>query len=397
MRLAVLVVIAACGSSPPPAPVVSAPGPETATAVEALRQSRFDDAGREASHALSLHPGDARAAAVRALATYRAAGDEVVGKLERVIKNAEHITAFDHEEGRAAWRAFADRLASVETDLAVVAADPQFSLELCLACWEHDWNHDGKIDDRDHKLFEIERDATGNAIPETDPRRRPTFRFDVGDAEWARAMVSFQRAFVELVLAYRWSDLDKLLYDGRADVTIRLVDKGRVNHARELILSGLAHAARCRDLYLAETDDDREWVPNPRQQSHPIPMPVDDALYQTWSDVIADVTRMLDSDEGISMRELATLVDKKAALLVPDAYVDLGKLLREPTDFSFDFKRMEPTPAGIEQALRRLLGHGYVEHAKASPLVGRLARMARELDQGGDTIEHKLRYLFWLN
>ena len=39
--------------------------------------------------------------------------------------------------------------------------------------------------------------------------------------------------------------------------------------------------------YLAETDDDREWVPNPKQQSHPMPLPVDaariGALERTWT------------------------------------------------------------------------------------------------------------------
>ncbi len=41
--------------------------------------------------------------------------------------------AFDHERGRAAWNAFLGKLDAADRDLAVVAADPVFSLEPCLA------------------------------------------------------------------------------------------------------------------------------------------------------------------------------------------------------------------------------------------------------------------------
>lgn len=355
MRLALL-FLAACAAAPPP--TVAAP--------------RIDS----------------RAAATRAIDHYIAATDALYVGLRDVIDRGEHATAFDHETGRVVWRQFADRLVEIDNDLAIVASDPQFSLEYCLACLKHDWNHDGKLDSRDEKVFAIELYDMG------DPRRTPTFRFDVGDAEWARAMISFQRAAVELILAYRWSDLDGMLYGHERDLHIRLYDKERVRHARALILNGLVHAEQCRAMYLAETDDDREWVPNPRQHS-PVPLPVDDALYDTWKGVLGDVRRMLASEEGISLREVGTLISPELGALMPDAYVDLGAMLREPTDFTI--AKVDPTPASIEAALRGVLGHGYREHMKPSPLVGRLMRMRRELEAGGDTFEHKLRYFLWLN
>lgn len=333
------------------------------------------------------HP-DSRAAASRAIDRYIGATDALYVALRDVLQHAAHATAFDHEAGRTAWRAFADQLAAIDSDLAIVAADPGFSLELCLACMQHDWNHDGRIDERDAKVFAIE------AYPDGDPRRTPTFRFDVGDAEWARAMIAFQRAAVELILAYRWSDLDAILY-GHADALhIRLYDKERVRRARALIVTGLDHAEKCRALYLAETDDDREWVPNPRQHS-PVPLPVDDKLYALWADVLGDVRRLMTSEEGISLRDAGALIAPELGMLMPDAYIDLGAMLREPTDVTI--ARFEPTPGAIEAGLRGLLGHGYRDHMKPSPLVGRLARMRRELEAGGDTLEHKLHYLFWLN
>jgi len=51
----------------------------------------------------------------------------------------------------------------------------------------------------------------------------------------------------------------------------------------------------------------------------------------------------------------------------------------------------------IAKILRGVLGRGYVEHMDNSPLVERLAGIRGELERGGDTLEHKLRYLIWIN
>jgi hypothetical protein len=399
-RLALITVfaIAGCwGRSAPQGPRDPAPG-----AVAALQASKFAEAVQQADRTLAQDARSSRAAAVRAIAAYQIAGHELVRSLGEVIEQAERLKAFDHPGGRAAWQAFLTKLEAIDRDLAVAAADPGFSLELCIACWEADWNHNGQIDDRDRRLFELEFDGKEGDLPEGDPRRRPTFRFDVGDVVWARAMIAFQRAAGELVLAYKWSALDQL-FAGAAPqqpLVIRLTDPARVKRARELVIAGLDHADRCREAYLAETDDDREWVPSPRQQSHPVPLEVDAALYGTWAGVIGDVRRMLRSEEAISLRELVGLADDDTVAFVPDAYIDVGRMLGEPKDIVIDvgaIGRGKPDPVVIEKLLRGVLGNGYQPRAKASPLVGRLRGMQDQLTRGEDTFERKLRYLLWLN
>jgi len=154
---------------------------------------------REVASALANRP-------ITMIATYVTAGHGLLEELRGIIDKADRLEFFDHAGGRAAWQGFLTRLEAVDRDLAVVAGDREFSLELCLACWERDWNRNGRIDEADRKLFELEFDGKGGELAEGDPRRRPTFRFDTGDAEWARAMIAFQRAAGELVLAYQWSD-----------------------------------------------------------------------------------------------------------------------------------------------------------------------------------------------
>jgi len=213
-----VVVMFACSHPAPTEP----PGPpvDASAAVKALREARFGDAEAEAATVLARDPHSAQGAAVRAVAAYQQAGSTLVTEIEGQLAFGDGMKFFDHEGARKAWRAFGDQLEAVDNDLAVAAADPKFALELCLACWEHDWNRNGRIDDRDRKLFEIEYDGKGGELPDGDPRRRPTFRFDVGDVLWARAMVSFQRAGVELVLAYRWSELDKVFTRGDKPIII---------------------------------------------------------------------------------------------------------------------------------------------------------------------------------
>jgi hypothetical protein len=399
--IAAIVGFAACNAPAPlpPARPVAERAKDDAAAIAALREGRFDDAVREATAVLARSPRDPEAAAVRAIATYQHAGSHLYDDIESVMKDADALHALDHERGRAAWQSFLDQLDKVDADLAITAAEPSFALELCPACWEHDWNHNGRVDDRDRRLFEIEVDAKGEELPEGDPRRRPTFRFDVGDADWARAMIAFQRAGVELVLAYKWSELDKLF--GRGDignVVIHLSDPKRVQRARELILAGVGFADKCREEYLAETDDDREWVPNPRQKSHAVPLDVDGTLYETWAATTGDVHRMLASEEGISLREVGGMIDRELGQMMPDAYIDVGRMLREPKDIVIDLsKGQKESPQMYEHVLRGLLGNGYAMNMKSSPLVRRLDRMKHDLEHGDDTVGKKLRYLFWLN
>src|SRR5688500_5262137 len=73
--LAIGLVLCACGAaSEPPARSQQQRSEDSAPAIEALRTSKFDEAGTRAAAALALDPRNARAAAVRAIATYRAAG-----------------------------------------------------------------------------------------------------------------------------------------------------------------------------------------------------------------------------------------------------------------------------------------------------------------------------------
>jgi hypothetical protein len=369
--------------------------------VVALQAGDFRAAETDAGEALAHDRQDAQAAAVRAIARYQAALSHLHREALAVLDTAWGSKGFDHGRMRAALETTTQALIAIDADLAVAAEDRAFVLALCLACWERDWNHSGEIDDGDRLLFQIEIDAAGERIPEGDPRRKPEFRFDLGDVYWARAMVSFQRALFELILAYRWTDIDRLFFGSTSKLdklVIHLDQPARVESARAAILAGLAHAERSRREYLAETDDEAEWVPNPRQRNHPLPLPADEALYDTWGGVLGDLRRLLESKEALSVSEIAQLGDHVWEQ-PPRGFVDVGLMLTKPKDIVFDLVELDrlDDDRDIEGILASILGEYYVRERKTTPLIQRLVRMKGELERGEDSFERKLRYLLWLN
>lgn len=410
LSISIAVVAASCSSKSQPVPERPPAADQRAAAapaIESLRAAQFEPARERATGVLRADPSNSAAAAARALSTYVLAMSQLRREATGVLDTATR-QGFDHARMRAAMESALGDFAAVRADLDVAAADPGFSLEMCLACWERDWNHSGEVDDSDRRLMQIEIDADGREYAENDPRRRPTFRFDVGDVHWARAMVAYQSAALELILAYKWTDLDKLLMSamgGRAPtIRIELGDPRRVARARELILAGLDASQKTREAYLAETDDDREWVPNPSQKNHPLPLPVDAALYETWRGVLDDLRGLVAGDTGLSVAELAQLGDHRWSR-PPGGFIDIGQMLASPRTIVLDIESIgerldggdAPTPEAVEALLGDVLGSYYVKSMKPSPIVGRLARIKSELERDADTFERKLRYLLWLN
>lgn len=399
VRLCSGALILCLGACAPPRPAEQRAA--AAPAASALGKGDLAAARRHAERALAKDATNPEAALVRAIARYERAMHQLSMDLRTVVIGGAVAGGFNQRYLKSALDGADRELGAVDDDLELASRDPNVSLELCLACWEKDWNGNGRVDERDRLLFQIEQDASGKPIPDGDPRRKPTFRFDLGDVYWARAFVAFQRAAIDVVMAYDFGELDGLLEDrGQRprQLRLRLVSPERMRSARERILAGLGHSDRSRREYLRERDDEREWVPSPSQKSHPLPLPVDAALYATWQGVIGDLQRLVRGEEGLSVAELAQLGDHRWKN-PPRGFVDVGGLFSSPRDVVIDLDLLERAERShdVEAALRRLLGAHYLEQMKPSPLPRRLEHMKGEVDRGEESLERKLRYLFWIN
>jgi hypothetical protein len=400
-----LALLAACdkngaGNRPNPSGRPTATGAET-PAIDALVRGDFTAAGREADKVLAKAPDAARAAAVRAISRYQAAGLALFARvegMEELVKRGD-AAALDAAI-RGALLETDKAFAAIDGDLAIAEADPSFTLELCLACWSYDWNLDKEINERDQRMLEIEHDMKGVELPEGDPRRRPTFRLDHGDVIWARAMISFQRALLHVGAAYQWSALVQQRGEPAGGILrVPLRHPGDMKRAGTLAAEALGHADRCRLAYLAETDDDREWVPNPRQKSHPVPLAVDEGLYRTWEGVLGDLRSLLKSETGVPIGEVFALIPESKAPREM-GYVDLGRIFSEPRDIAIDIsaaEELEDSKADALPHVRAFFGSLWREKMPASPIIGRFKAARDSLVRGEEALDRKLRYLFWFN
>jgi len=387
-------------STPNPA----ARGAAATPAANALAKGDLGAAERGAASVLARDAENPKAALVRAIARYERTANQLSKDLRTVAVGSALAGGLNQRYLESALEQADADLAKVDADLALAARDPELSLDLCLACWEKDWNGNGRVDSRDRLLFQIEQDSNGQPIPEDDPRRKPTFRFDHGDVYWARAFVAFQRALIDVALGYDFGDLNRLFADDRErprTLRLRLVRPERVKLAREQVLAGLRHSETSRKAYLAEKDDEREWVPNPRQKSHPLPLPMDATLYETWEGVVRDLERLMRSEEGLSVSELAQLGDHRWKD-PPGGFIDLGSMFSAPHDIVIDLDVVEHLDRPrkkqeTEAVLRGVLGSHYVRQMKPSPLLRRVGRMKGEVERGEESLERKLRYLLWIN
>lgn len=368
------------------------------SAIDALTHGAIEPATDLARRELALAP-TARAHAMLALALYGTAIDA----FHRELRNATR--APDIAQLRAGLGALTTAIDDVQAELAEAAKDPQFSLELCVGCI----TADGALG-LPPGFLDVERDRANQPLPEGDLRRRPTIRFDAGDVAWARAMLSFQQALADIALAYDWSWAAPILYDGRMPkagerITIALVEPARITRARDLVLAGLKLSDDARAAYLAETDDDREWVPNPRQSSYASPLTVDATLYATWAQVVGDVRALVDGKAGLSLPAVWALLDLGKG--APRGFIDVGAMFTAPTSIVLEVgaldrlegeKDVKAVSKLTTQLVKDLIGNGYRTKMRASKLTDRLLAMRKELlKAGGQAYEDKLKYVLWIN
>ena len=78
-------------------------------------------------------------------------------------------------------------------------------------------------------------------------------------------------------------------------------DKARMSRVRQHLKSAIALSRETWKAVLAETDDDREWLPSPRQESRAIPsLPISDEMLTGWLAALDDFDALLDGEKLLS-------------------------------------------------------------------------------------------------
>jgi hypothetical protein len=167
------------------------------------------------------------------------------------------------------------------------------------------------------------------------PQQSPTWEvaFDRADAIWLAGYSHIVSALFEFVMAHDWSRTfdatGHLFFRGAASsaqfgaanpmtalqgvdfgamaggvvdqiALLHLMqwpagDKVRLGKVRQHLKDAVTHSRDMWKAVLAETDDDREWLPSPKQQSRAVPsLPISDEMVTGWLAALDDFDALLD-------------------------------------------------------------------------------------------------------
>jgi hypothetical protein len=210
------------------------------------------------------------------------------------------------------FRQFLDDLAKSRATLEQ-AADGDVKLPLHLFQIHLDLNGDGKSAENE-RLDRVLVRMFGRQLPPAWARADTIVGFDAADAHWLRGYCHLLAAMTEVILAHDWTDVvqncghiffakvegahafltegEKVFNLGGTDAAdlIALVhllrvpvrDKEGMTRALEHLEKMIAQSRAMWKLVLAETDDDNEWIPGPKQKSVLTGLKVSQEMVDGW-------------------------------------------------------------------------------------------------------------------
>jgi len=259
-------------------------------------------------------------------------------------------------------KAFDDDLASAEAALQKVG-DEDVGIVVDLARVRFDLRGDGKAAE-DESLAYIIGSLTQRPRAQTPVSTSFEVKFDTGDAAWLVGYSHALMALCDFLLAHDFhatydaafhrffprsetslasalaqplpaGSMGHMLPDSQilADViglihTINwpVTEPARMRAARQHLKSVLAASRRSWALILAETDDDREWLPNPRQTNVAIGQRVSQQQIDAWMMALDEADAILDGRTLIPHWRFARGIDLKMFFEEPQPF-DLVMLL----------------------------------------------------------------------
>ncbi|MCB1490086.1 MAG: hypothetical protein KDJ86_15260 [Bauldia sp.] len=237
-----------------------------------------------------------------------------------VNPNPEPIAYADF---RGLLDSFVSDIAAAEATLDGVG-DSGVKLRLDLTKLRYDANGDGTVTDDERFVSVIQR-VTG--FREEDMPPTLVFAFDKGDALWLRGYCNVIMAFGDFWLAHDWhesfdvafphffpkveSDFAKALAGPGGDPMYQeaapfadfisffhirwpVTEPERMAAARQHIKAMIALSRESWTAIEAETDDDREWLPNPNQTSPFASVQVDAGRIAAWRAVLDQAELVID-------------------------------------------------------------------------------------------------------
>ena len=203
--------------------------------------------------------------------------------------------------------------------------------------WRIDWDGDGTISvtekyllwvpKRGVDVFRSQASFSSEAAYHQEQFVSPRINVDRADLLWAIAYSNFAEGMLNLVLSYEVK-LDKTF-------EVRLKDAARVSKvAYRNILDGIRASARLREALQKETDDDDEWIPNPRQVKTSFPLLMDEQTFNTWGELLGHMDKLFRGKTllggAVQSQEMRNVRDLAGGVCNAGEGIDVQSLFTNP-------------------------------------------------------------------
>lgn len=315
------------------------------------------------------------------------------------LQNAEPAPV-THEQFREILRTWLEEVRAAEATLAKIRVD-QLKLPLHVGLFALDFDDSGVADD-DEELWVTFGQVQRRYRPDAEGAHEFAIAFDRGDVSWLRGYCRVLMAVGELIMAYDTSELferaahvmfpkpvteyDYLLQSQNdmqwmyVDIAVfihlmnfPLLEPDRCSAAHQHLLEAVALAKEMWRYYDTEVDNDREWLPNPRQDAVMPDAELDDELRETWLLFLDEAQRVLNGQHLLRFWRTADGQNRKEGL-----GINLKRVLTEPRRFDL---------------VLWIQGSGAHPYLERGPLTE--PQLWRRFENV--TGQRPLRYAFWFN
>ncbi|MDM5176791.1 hypothetical protein PO883_06220 [Massilia sp. DJPM01] len=271
--------------------------------------------------------------------------------------------------------------------LAQVKLGKRKSLRLAPAQWELDLDSDGQVKlwekylfalpKRGHQAFRVSGPSNDQEYYDREYNLGAVIRVDQSDILWSLSYHHFIEGLLSNVRAF---DLAK---DHNGVILAR---PALLKAAHQLIGNGFLVSGKMRQEVLAETDDDEEWIGNPKQANTVFPLPLDAADFASWDMMIKEMSALWQG------RTLLPATQGGSGMLAA-----MAPLCPEGTGLNVAKVYLQPPAAGTLYAFRRTkLPTSHCQRIDKTHPVSPLPQMAEQAGKSNTGMGF-LRYLYWTN
>jgi hypothetical protein len=208
---------------------------------------------------------------------------------------------------------------------------------------------------------------------------------DATDILWALSYHEFLEAAVEL-LRSQYIDIHAIR-NGEFQQMFTLKQVSLWTKAYQHIQKGIEYSSAMRQSALSETDNDYEWIPNPKQTNSAFPIYLDSADYETWQLVLSELKSLWQGDTVLvinsQIQKLLYGIPGHNALVC-----DEGTGLDVPKFFT------TAPPSGLLNLLPPEEACSFVNKRQTE---SNLSNMITNRIEEGSFGSYLLRYFYWIN